>query len=88
MAYLFIYLLIIIVNIFAVLFVLKIRRNRLNDADVITDATLVEEDSIEQVRTKRSFSVFKKQDPGTNIFVDLKFPTSKTDTNCCWHHFR
>ena len=42
MAYFFIYLLIIIVNIFAVLFVLKIRRNRLNDADVITDATLVE----------------------------------------------
>ena len=72
MAYFFIYLLIIIVNIFAVLFVLKIRRNRLNDADVITDATLVEEDSIEQVRTKRSFSVFKKQDPGTNIFVDYE----------------
>ena len=70
MAYFFIYLLIIIVNIFAVLFVLKIRRNRLNDVDVITDATLLEEDSIEQVRTKRSFSVFKKQDPGTNIFVD------------------
>ena len=72
MAYFFIYLLIIIVNIFAVLFVLKIRRNRLNDADVITDATLLEEDSIEQVRTKRSFSVFKKQDPGTNIFVDYE----------------
>ena len=56
MAYFFIYLLIIIVNIFAVLFVLKIRRNRLNDADVITDATLVEEDSIQQVRTKKSRS--------------------------------
>ena len=53
MAYFFIYLLIIIVNIFAVLFVLKIRRNRSNDADVITDATLVEEDSIQQVRNKK-----------------------------------
>ena len=72
MAYFFIYLLIIIVNIFAVLFVLKIRRNRLNDADVITDATLVEEDSIQQVRTKRSFSLFNKQDPGTNIFVEYE----------------
>ena len=72
MAYFFIYLLIIIVNIFAVLFVLKIRRKRLNDADVITDATLVEEDSIQQVRTKRSFSLFNKQDPGTTIFVEYE----------------
>ena len=72
MAYFFIYLLIIIVNIFAVLFVLKIRRNRLNDADVITDATLVEEDSIQQVRTKKSFSLFNKQDPSTNIFVEFE----------------
>ncbi len=72
MAYFFIYLLIIIVNIFAVLFVLKIRRNRLNDADVITDATLVEEDSIQQVRTKKSRSLFNKQDPRTNIFVEYE----------------
>ena len=72
MAYFFIYLLIIIVNIFAILFVLKIRRNRLNDADVITDATLVEEDSIQQVRTKKSFSLFNKQDPSTNIFVEYE----------------
>ena len=72
MAYFFIYLLIIIVNIFAVLFVLKIRRKRLNDAEVITDATLVEEDSIQQVRTKRSFSLFNKQDPGTTIFVEYE----------------
>ena len=72
MAYFFIYLLIIIVNIFAVLFVLKIRRNRLNDADVITDATLVEDDSIQQVRTKKSFSLFNKQDPSTNIFVEYE----------------
>ena len=72
MAYFFIYLLIIIVNIFAVLFVLKIRRNRLNDAEVITDATLLEEGSIEQVRTKKSFSLFNKQDPGTNIFVEYE----------------
>ena len=72
MAYFFIYLLIIIINIFAVLFVLKIRRNRLNDADVITDATLVEEDSIQQVRTKKSFSLFNKQDPSTNIFVEYE----------------
>ena len=72
MAYFFIYLLIIIVNILAVLFVLKIRRKRLNDADVITDATLVEEDSIQQVRTKRSFSLFNKQDPGTAIFVEYE----------------
>ena len=72
MAYFFIYLLIIIVNIFAVLFVLKLRRNRLNDADVITDATLVEEDSIQQVRTKKSFSLFNKQDPSTNIFVEYE----------------
>ena len=72
MAYFFIYLLIIIVNIFAVLFVLKIRRNRLNDPDVITDATLVEEDSIEQVKNKKSFSLFNKQDPSTNIFVEYE----------------
>ena len=72
MAYFFIYLLIIIVNIFAVLFVLKIRRNRLNDADIITDATLVEEDSIQQVRTKKSRSLFNKQDPSTNIFVEYE----------------
>ena len=72
MAYFFIYLLIIIVNIFAVLFVLKIRRNRLNDADVITEATLVEEDSIQQVRTKKSRSLFNKQDPSTNIFVEYE----------------
>ena len=72
MAYFFIYLLIIIVNIFAVLFVLKIRRNRLNDADVITDATLVEEDSIQQVRNKKSRSLFNKQDPSTNIFVEYE----------------
>ena len=72
MAYFFIYLLIIIVNIFAVLFVLKIRRNRLNDPDVITDATLVEENSIEQVKNKKSFSLFNKQDPSTNIFVEYE----------------
>ena len=72
MAYFFIYLLIIIINIFAVLFVLKIRRNRLNDPDVITDATLVEEDSIEQVKNKKSFSLFNKQDPSTNIFVEYE----------------
>ena len=72
MAYFFIYLLIIIVNIFAVLFVLKIRRNRLNDPDVITDATLVEEDSIERVKNKKSFSLFNKQDPSTNIFVEYE----------------
>ena len=72
MAYFFIYLLIIIVNIFAVLFVLKIRRNRLNDADVITDATLVEENSIEPIKAKRPFSRFKKEDPSTNIFVEYE----------------
>ena len=72
MAYFFIYLLIIIVNIFAVLFVLKIRRNRLNDPDVITDATLVEEGPIEQVKNKKSFSLFNKQDPSTNIFVEYE----------------
>ena len=72
MAYFFIYLLIIIVNIFAVLFVLKIRRNRLNDPDVITDATLLEEDSIQQVKNKKSFSLFNKQDPSTNIFVEYE----------------
>ena len=72
MAYFFIYLLIIIINIFAILFVLKIRRNRLNDPDVITDATLVEEDSIQQVKNKKSFSLFNKQDPSTNIFVEYE----------------
>ena len=72
MAYFFIYLLIIIVNIFAVLFVLKIRRNRLNDPDVITDATLLEEGSIEQVKNKKSFSLFNKQEPSTNIFVEYE----------------
>ena len=54
------------------MFVLKIRRNRLNDPDVITDATLVEEDSIQQVKNKKSFSFFNKQDPSTNIFVEYE----------------
>ena len=43
MGYFFIYLLIIIINIFAVLAVLKIRRNKANDANVVSDATLIEE---------------------------------------------
>ena len=43
MGYFFIYLLIIIINIFAVLFVLKLRRNKANDTNVISDATLVDE---------------------------------------------
>ena len=72
MAYFFIYLLIIIINIFAVLFVLKIRRKRSNDPDVISDATLVEENSIEPIKAKRPFSRFKKEDPSTNIFVEYE----------------
>ena len=72
MAYFFIYLLIIIINIFAVLFVLKIRRKRSNDPDVISDATIVEENSIEPIKAKRPFSRFKKEDPSTNIFVEYE----------------
>ena len=63
---------IIIINIFAVLFVLKIRRKRSNDPDVISDATLVEENSIEPIKAKRPFSRFKKEDPSTNIFVEYE----------------
>ena len=72
MAYFFIYLLIIIINIFAVLFVLKIRRKRSNDPDVISDATLLEENSIEPIKARRPFSRFKKEDPSTNIFVEYE----------------
>ena len=63
---------IIIINIFAVLFVLKIRRKRSNDPDVISDATIVEENSIEPIKAKRPFSRFKKEDPSTNIFVEYE----------------
>ena len=58
MGYFFIYLLIIIINIFAVLFVLKIRRNKANDADVISDATLVDENLEKPKNSKKPFSFF------------------------------
>ena len=43
-------------NIFAVLTVLKWRRKKVNDADVISDATIVDEDNVNQKKPKKQFS--------------------------------
>jgi LPXTG-site transpeptidase (sortase) family protein len=71
MGYFFIYLLIIIINIFAVLFVLKIRRNKANDADVISDATLVDENLEKPKNSKKPFSFFNNRQ-NDNLFVEYE----------------
>lgn len=71
MGYFFIYLLIIIINIFAVLFVLKIRRNKANDADVISDATLVDENLEKPKNSKKPFSFFNNRQ-NNNLFVEYE----------------
>ena len=71
MGYFFIYLLIIIINIFAVLAVLKIRRNKANDADVISDATLVDENLEKPKNSKKPFSFFNNRQ-NNNLFVEYE----------------
>ena len=51
---------------------IKIRRNRLNDPDVITDATLVEEDSIQQVKNKKSFSLLINKIQAQIFLLNMK----------------
>lgn len=71
MSYFFAYLLIIILNIFAVLAVLKMRRKKVNDADVISDATIVDEDNVNQKKPKKQFSFFNRQQ-SKNIVVEYE----------------
>ena len=71
MGYFFIYLLIIIINIFAVLAVLKIRRNKANDADVISDATLIEENLEKSKVSKKPFTLFNNR-KNNNLFVEYE----------------
>ena len=71
MSYFFAYLLIIILNIFAVLTVLKWRRKKVNDADVISDATIVDEDNVNQKKPKKQFSFFNRQQ-NNNIVVEYE----------------
>ena len=71
MGYFFIYLLIIIINIFAVLAVLKIRRNKANDADVISDATLIEENLEKSKVSKKPFTLFNNR-RNNNLFVEYE----------------
>ena len=70
MEYFFTYLFVIVVNIFAILGVLKIRRNKTNSADVITEATVVE-DTPNPKRNRRSYNVFNNQQ-SSNIFVEYE----------------
>ena len=71
MEYLFAYLFIIMLNIFAVLTVLKWRRKKVNDADVISDATIVDEDNVNQKKPKKQFSFFNRQQ-NNNIVVEYE----------------
>lgn len=71
MAYFFAYLFIIMLNIFAVLTVLKWRRKKVNDADVISDATIVDEDNVNQKKPKKQFSFFNRQQ-NNNIVVEYE----------------
>lgn len=70
MEYFFTYLFVIVINIFAVLGVLKIRRNKMNSADVITEATIVE-DTPSPKRNRRSYNFFNHQQ-SSNIFVEFE----------------
>ena len=58
-------------NIFAVLTVLKWRRKKVNDADVISDATIVDEDNVNQKKPKKQFSFFNRQQ-NNNIVVEYE----------------
>ena len=58
-------------NIFAVLTVLKWRRKKANDADVISDATIVDEDNVNQKKPKKQFSFFNRQQ-NNNIVVEYE----------------
>ena len=71
MGYFFIYLLIIIINIFAVLAVLKIRRNKANDADIVSDATLIEENIEKPKVSKKPFTFFNNRQKN-NLFVEYE----------------
>ena len=71
MGYFFIYLLIIIINIFAVLAELKIRRNKANDADVISDATIIEENLEKSKVSKKPFTLFNNR-KNNNLFVEYE----------------
>ena len=71
MSYFFAYLFIIMLNIFAVLTVLKWRRKKVNDADVISDATIVDEDNVNQKKPKKQFSFFNRQQ-NNNIVVEYQ----------------
>ena len=71
MSYFFAYLFIIMLNIFAVLTVLKWRRKKVNDADVISDATIVDEDNVNQKKPKKQFSFFNRQQ-NNNIVVEYE----------------
>ena len=71
MEYIFAYLFIIMLNIFAVLTVLKWRRKKVNDADVISDATIVDEDNVNQKKPKKQFSFFNRQQ-NNNIVVEYE----------------
>ena len=71
MSYFFAYLFIIMLNIFAVLTVLKWRRKKVNDADVISDATIVDEDNVNQKKPKKQFSFFNRHQ-NNNIVVEYE----------------
>jgi len=71
MSYFFAYLFIIMLNIFAVLTVLKWRRKKVNDADVISDAKIVDEDNVNQKKPKKQFSFFNRQQ-NNNIVVEYE----------------
>ena len=71
MSYFFAYLFIIMLNIFAVLTVLKMRRKKVNDADVISDATIVDEENVNQKKPKKQFSFFNRQQ-NNNIVVEYE----------------
>lgn len=70
-SYFFAYLFIIMLNIFAVLTVLKWRRKKVIDADVISDATIVDEDNVNQKKPKKQFSFFNRQQ-NNNIVVEYE----------------
>ena len=71
MGYFFIYLLIIIINIFAVLAVLKIRRNKANDANVVSDATLIEE-NLEKPKVRKKPFAFFNNSKNNNLFLEYE----------------
>jgi LPXTG-site transpeptidase (sortase) family protein len=71
MSYFFAYLFIIMLNIFAVLTVLKWRRKKVNDADVISDATIIDEENVNQKKPKKQFAFFNRQQ-NNNLVVEYE----------------